>query len=63
MEHKIFYNSKTAKIDNYFTNIGFIICPLAAMKKLLGVLMYQSTVFIVINILIHYENKYFERRK
>ena len=46
-------------MDSYFTNISFIICSLEASKKRVGVLMYQSTVFIII--LIHYENKYYER--
>ena len=62
MVHNIFYKSKTAKIDSYFTKISFIICPLASLKKLMGILMYQSTVLIVFNILIHSDNKYYKRK-
>ena len=51
----IFYNSKNAKRDSNFTNIGFNIPSHAASEKFMGVqLRCQSSVFIVFNIPIHY---------
>ena len=43
MASNFFYNSKTAKIDSNITNI-----------KKISVLRYESTIFIVFNIPIHY---------
>ena len=57
-----FYNKKTTKLILQISVISQIFsltcCPLAALKKFMGVLRHQCTVFIISNIPIHYENKY-----
>ena len=61
MVYNIFSNNETAKIVSYyFTNISFIICPLQLQRNCIDV---PKHFFIVFNILIHYENKYYERRE
>ena len=47
-----------SKYKSNFKISVLICCSLAASEKFMGLLRNQCTVFIVFNILIHYENKY-----
>ena len=50
--------SKTAKIESNLKISVLICCPLVAPEIFMGLLRYQSTVFIAFIFSIHYENKY-----